>query len=511
MILLKPFYSDYFISTATSILVQFSLLMMVIMFSLIFRYDAGNISHGLHLYLPVMLTGFFVIACRITFMSDTVLAMTLPLIFIIMSIWQYRRCVVSSGSVPMYDIIFGWMSFFLFLTSTITSWLGFSMLSVFIFSWWLTQLTCLHAIACLRDAMRMYEEKWLRQKFLQMIPDNEALRNASLQSYYKRKGDFLHVTWLADFVNMIVLPSMAILSLPFCLMWASQIFNLLDTCKSVMMSNFIDVDSLCQLSFFKIIAGTTLFFLFRFLAYVITSLYKQINRAKYLDESGGNSVLVCNLISFLTWGIYGLTMMVILNVSRSGLSIAVAGLATGIGFAMRDLLNNFFYGLSLMMGRLKVGEYIECDSVRGKVESINYQSTQIITMEGHVLSILNSTLFNKSFKNLTRTDAYELVKLPVGVAYGTDIPKVRNLVSTNVANLIKADADGNFNIDPKFGVSVNLVGFGDSSVDLSVNFKCRVARKGVISAKVNEVIYDTLNANDVEIPFPQTDVHIKNN
>ena len=66
----------------------------------------------------------------------------------------------------------------------------------------------------------------------------------------------------------------------------------------------------------------------------------------------------------------GTVALVILEVPKSGISIVSAGLATGLGFAMQSILENFFYGINLMAGRLHVGDYIVCDGISGKVESI---------------------------------------------------------------------------------------------------------------------------------------------
>lgn len=510
MILLKPFYNDDFINTATNLYMQFSLLMVVIMSSLIFRFDEINIHRGLWLYMPIIITGFIILTCRITFMPDAVLAFAIPPLLIIITLWQTKQSFGNIGTVPTYDTIYGYMSLAILTATTIASLSGYTMLSIYIFSWWLMQLTCLHAITSLHDGLRIYEDKWIRRKFFELIPNNLSALNDSIQAYYKRTGEFLRLTWLADFINIVAFPVLSIISLPFCIIWTSKIFDLDDTCQQVMVNNFIDIDGLCQLSIFKIIMGTTLFFVFRYFNYILNSLNKRIVVTNLKDGEQGNVALVGNLISVLTWGAYGLTLLILLNVSRSGISIVVAGLATGIGFAMRDLLNNFFYGLSLMMGRLKVGEMIECDNIRGQVESINYQSTQIKTVEGNILSILNSTLFNNSFKNLTRDNAYELVKLPIGVAYGTKIEEVRKMLTANVAKLINPDNSNEYDIDPVRGISVALVNFGDSSVDLTVNFYVRVMRKPIVCAKVNEVIYNTLCQNNIEIPFPQADVHIKN-
>ena len=160
----------------------------------------------------------------------------------------------------------------------------------------------------------------------------------------------------------------------------------------------------------------------------------------------------------------------ILKVSSSGISIVMAGLATGLGFAMKDLLENFVYGVSLMAGRLRVGDYIECDGVQGKVESINYQSTQVVTLDGSVIAFQNATLFSKNFKNLTRNHGYVLVKVPVGVAYGVNVERVRKMLVDSLQPIVVKNKAGKYVVDTKQGFSVVFNDFGDSSVDLFVVF-----------------------------------------
>ena len=162
-----------------------------------------------------------------------------------------------------------------------------------------------------------------------------------------------------------------------------------------------------------------------------------------------------------------------------------------------------------MTGRVRVNDYIECDGVRGRVDTITYQSTQIVTLDGCVIAFLNSTLFNKTFKNLTRNHGYEFIKLSVGVSYGSDIEQVRKMLVKALSVLTKPDETGISPIEPNRGINVMLDGFGDSSVDLFVTFWGLVERKLTLSGKAKEIIYNTLNANNVEIPFPQRTVYIK--
>ena len=115
------------------------------------------------------------------------------------------------------------------------------------------------------------------------------------------------------------------------------------------------------------------------------------------------------MIGILVWGTYAIVTVSLLQIPTKSLSVITAGLAAGLGFAMKDILNNFFYGVQLMSGRLRVGDYIECDGVRGKVDSINYQMTQIAAEDGSVMAFTNSTLSNNDFYQ-TMGDAQKLGK-----------------------------------------------------------------------------------------------------
>ena len=121
-----------------------------------------------------------------------------------------------------------------------------------------------------------------------------------------------------------------------------------------------------------------------------------------------------------------------------------------------------------MSGRLRVGDYIECDGIEGKVESITYQSTQIITLDGSVIAFLNTSLFNKNFKNLTRNHSYELVKIPLGIAYGNNVQHVRKILLDAIKPLCIELPDGRDIVNKEKNISILFSDFGDSSVNLIV-------------------------------------------
>jgi small-conductance mechanosensitive channel len=153
-----------------------------------------------------------------------------------------------------------------------------------------------------------------------------------------------------------------------------------------------------------------------------------------------------------------------------------------------------------MAGRIKIGDYIECDGTRGKVNSISYTSTTIETIYGSIIAFQNSQLFTKNYKNMTRNHGYELDILEVGVAYGTDIEKTRTLLENSI---IKLDC-----IFKKRGVKVVLKSFADSSIILKILVWVPVLTQYYNDGEVMECVYKTLRENNIEMPYPQRDIHI---
>ena len=190
------------------------------------------------------------------------------------------------------------------------------------------------------------------------------------------------------------------------------------------------------------------------------------------------------------------------------MGLIAGGLSAGIGIALKDIINNFVYGIQLMGGRLRVGDWIECDGVRGAVTDINYQTTMIETVNNTNVSFLNAELFAKSFTNLTRNNSYEFTKVVVGVAYGTDFQKVREILESGLEVLKTKDAYGRDVVDPTYGIYIRFNDFGDSSVDVAVKQYVLVAERIGYIDRCKELVYKLLNENGITIPFPQRDVHM---
>lgn len=513
------FASQNFLSMACSRLIEYVLLIAAITLSLVYRTKGHQIKSAFSCYFPILMMGLVIIIFRILFVPNNLVVILFPPMLILFTIWGFRSVQKHHANIPKYDEIYAWISLTIMTVACVMAWLGYALLAVEVFIWWLVQLTCVQALTFASEYMKAFEKDKVAKHILKKHGIDESsmskeayndILNKKIIELQNNQGDNITYTWFLDLVTMCIIPVSAVLSFLLCIYIATDIFDLTAMCKDIFFTNFLDIEDLCQLSLFKLVVVLEFYFIFRFISYLFRSVYKHWKlKNKQLHEiERSNITLVNNLISIVVWGIYFIFILFLLQVPKSGISIVTAGLATGLGFAMRDMINNFFYGITLMTGRVRVGDFIECDGVRGKVESITYQSTQLITLDGCVVAFLNSTLFTKTFKNLTRNHGYELVKLPVSVAYGTDVEKVRKILEEKLGQLRAEKTGVKPNIDPSKQISVYFNDFGDSSVNLYAVMWILVENKFVIVSKAKELIYNALNENNIEIPFPQRDLHI---
>lgn len=509
------FVKQNFVIMAIRLMIFFAWLLEVILLSLLIRLNDRQIRAGVRSYMPFIFMAFLVIIFRIILIPNNLVNLIYPPILLIFTIWQFILMKRKVEKLPDSDLVYTLVSLIVMILSCVASWLGFVLMAVQIMIWWMIQLAAIQTITCFYDLAKMYESRQLTKKIADK-KDININNSTDLHKQFKKlqpkmmKGEYIAQTWFYDFLFKALLPILAVLSVPASVYWAAGIFEMTAVCKKIFLYVFINKPGVIQLSLFKLCLVLELFFLFRYINYASKAFYQMLKKRKKKDPlRQGNTTLWNNVISIVVWGIYVVSAFLILEVPSSGVSIVMAGLATGLGFAMKDLLENFVYGISLMTGRLRVGDYIECEGVQGKVESINYQSTQIVTLDGSVIAFQNATLFSKNFKNLTRNHGYVLVKVPVGVAYGVNIEKVRKMLLDSLKTIANKNQSGKDIVDPKQGFSVVFDDFGDSSVDLFVVFWVLVEEKASFIARVKELIYNTLNSNGIEIPYPQRDIYVR--
>jgi small-conductance mechanosensitive channel len=245
-----------------------------------------------------------------------------------------------------------------------------------------------------------------------------------------------------------------------------------------------------------------MWFLFSYAVSSILDLLRMHYQSADPTTAASREVMGKNVIEVVLWGAWLLVSLSLLDISVAWLLAISGGLSTGIGFASKDIIENIYYGASLMAGRIKVGDWIDVDGTMGKVTNISYTSTIVESLGGEVITFQNSQLFSKNYKNLTRNHGYVLAVVPFGVAYGSNLHQVSQLVETAVNNLHHEW------IDPEKQVKSVVSEMGDSSVNFKLFVWADAVKRSYVISDVLKCIYETLGNHNIEIPFPQHDVHI---
>ena len=504
-----------FIIRSSKVMAEFAWLISAIFASMLIRLDRSRNRSTLLAYVPTLTMAFLVIYFRIIFIPNSVINLVFPAVVLLSTLWQFWMNFRQQSKVARGDRILLWVSAAAMAISTLMSWAGMVMGALLFLIWWMFMLAFLEAVIAVAELLDRYNDNSIKQRKATYRSKHPDLPLSSA------KGSFIEVTWLYDLCRMTLVPLLGIWSFPGAVFMACNVFNFNTVAHDIFFHPFIhsgDDGTGFTVSLFNIILIISLFFLFRYIVYAAKAFYRVWRTRSAIRKLGENVAfketdinfnLANNVITLLVWGLYVVIIFIMLQIPASGLALISTGLATGIGFAMKDVLNNFFYGIQLMSGRVRVGDVVECDGIRGTVVGLSYQSTQIEAIDGSIIIFTNTALFNKNFKNLTRNNSYQLVTLTVGVAYGTDVDKARQIILDALEPLMIKDKYGRELVDKKRGVTVRLQDFGDSSVDLLVIMSVVVDSYATFAGKAREAIYNAFAANGIEIPFPQRDVYIK--
>lgn len=507
VMIVRAFVQRNFIQMGTGLIINIAWLLEAIFLSLYVRLKGDQMRHAAIIYTPLMLLSFIVILFRIVLIPNTLVNLIFPPILLAFTIWQYVVARRHKKYLTLLDKCYTQITTIAMMFACVAAWVGFTLLAVQVMIWWTFQLAAIMTITCIYDLTKKYEARYLLKNL-----GAETANTSERLDLLKRvkKGEYIDQTWFYDLFCRTLVPILAVLSVLVSIFWAAQVFEMTSLCRKIFTRDIVNQTGIIRISLFWVCMAAALFFIFRYINYALRSFYLHFRKKYSNDDDSINKTLARNVIGILCWGLYIILVLIIFKVPRDGISIVSAGLATGLGFAMQSILENFIYGISLMSGRIHVGDYIECDGIAGRVESITYQSTQITTNDGSVIAFLNSALFSKNFKNMTRNHRYELIKVPVGVAYGTDVEQVRQLLIEALEPICHEENGSGLTLtDTNIPVSVAFSDFGESSVDLKVCIWMLVEEKLAITSRVKEIIYNTLNKNNIEIPFPQRDLHIK--
>ncbi len=210
--------------------------------------------------------------------------------------------------------------------------------------------------------------------------------------------------------------------------------------------------------------------------------------------------------AYLILGFVVLAFMVLdfLQIPLGAFAFISGAVAIGVGFGAQNIINNFISGWILMWERpIKIGDFLELGEIRGTVESINTRSTRIRRIDGVHVLVPNSQLLENTVTNWTLVDELVRTAVRVGVAYGSDVQKARELL-----NQAAEEHPDVLSTPPH---SVLFDDFGDNALAFELQvWTYSTAERGVrtIRSDLRYRIDELFRANDVVIAFPQRDVHV---
>jgi len=256
------------------------------------------------------------------------------------------------------------------------------------------------------------------------------------------------------------------------------------------------------ISIAKISLSIIVFFMLLFLTRSLQRVFGQRILPKTKIEDSVRSSLVQIL------GYAGTIIALFAGLSAFGfnltnLALIAGALSVGIGFGLQSIVNNFVSGLILLFERpIKIGDWVVVTSGEGIVKSINVRSTEIETFDRTSIIVPNSELISSSVKNWTHSDKIGRVVVPVGVSYNAD-PKTVN-------DILLACAEKNAFTIKSPAPSVVFKDFGDSALIFDLRFFIRnIGDVFKASTQARFDIWYALKENNIEIPFPQRDLHIR--
>ncbi|WP_457749791.1 mechanosensitive ion channel family protein [Sulfurimonas sp.] len=264
------------------------------------------------------------------------------------------------------------------------------------------------------------------------------------------------------------------------------------------------------ISIIKLIISIIIFIL----GLIVGHLYKK-NIQKLSQRSrtitASTSTLLSNLGYYAIFLITFFIVLKFLGIDLSSIALIAGALSVGIGFGLQNIISNFVSGIILMVERsIKIGDYIQLDeNLRGKVVDIKMRSITIVTNSNIDVIVPNQDLIQQKVINWTMHDRIRRFEIPFDVAYGTNAKKVIALILQAVKTSGFTDI---YTQDKNKTTRVIMTNLGDSSV----NFELFVWIKGAetlypkrTTSRFLVLIYETLNENGIDIPFPQRDLHIK--
>ena len=215
------------------------------------------------------------------------------------------------------------------------------------------------------------------------------------------------------------------------------------------------------------------------------------------------TVLLSKVVKISLFTIVFLVALNSVGIDFTALAVFSGAVGVGIGFGLQKVVGNFVSGVILLLDKsIKPGDVIQVGDVYGWITNLKGRYVSVVTRDGKEYLIPNEDLITQQVINWSFSNRRIRLKVPIGISYKADLRQAVDLVEDAAKGMDRILKDP--------APVCRLMGFGDSAVDLELRFWIEDPQNGTanIQSKILFEVWDRFEAHDIEIPFPQRDVHI---
>lgn len=255
-------------------------------------------------------------------------------------------------------------------------------------------------------------------------------------------------------------------------------------------------------TFLKLVIFVLLIIGFSFLASFVKRMLNNRVLPKFVKDSGLRYTL-SRMSQYVVVVIGVFISFQFLGINMTGLAVIFGFLSVGIGFGLQNITSNFISGLIVLFERpISVGDRVSVNNIEGDIQEINIRSTKVKTLDNISIIVPNSEFVSKDVINFSHGDPTYRLSVDVGVSYSSDLDKVLKAL-----NEVAEESD---DVMENPSHDVQLRNFGDSSWDMKLFVWIPDVKKRYnVLNNLNQAIVRKFAEYEIEIPFPQRDLHVR--
>lgn len=368
------------------------LLALMVFASSTIRLNRRRIARSLISYLPIFFLTFALLEYREDLVAFSTVTFSAPFLFLFALVGQIFVVITGIKKLDVSDRQMAWANLLVIAGSLIVICVGYTVLATMVFLLWIGILNGLMILALVKSFIAKRH------------PTHDGILGITTRLL----------------IYPLAIPAIILMAF----IWVAHVYNLTLWFSDVLATPFLDMpDKVGVLSIAKLLL---IYGLGVCVNYVISLVKMLLHRNEKYRQ--GQVAVWISVGNILVWMVYIVAVLVILEINRAGVIAAIGGASVGIGLALKDTFANLFSGMSLIAGRLRPGDIVEFNGERGKVLNIGIISTSMETEDGPILTVHNSQLFEKNFKNMTRNHCVELRHITFDISTDNDPKIVRELI-----------------------------------------------------------------------------------